>query len=200
MIRALKSVAGAAAILYILFTTTPLSDLYSAPLYTPADARPSDVIVLMSSGPIGEEWVTPDAAQRTWGALKLYKARYAPFVISAGGVPQAATQAAMLKTGGVPPEAIALETSATTHSSAIGVAQMMSDRGWRSAIVVTSEMDVPRARGVFRKLGIATSFLPVPEFDKPQHFHFFRRAAFDISFHATYEYLGLVDYKWHGWI
>jgi uncharacterized SAM-binding protein YcdF (DUF218 family) len=200
MIRALKWIAGAAAILYILFTATPLADLYSAPLYTPADAQPSDVIVLMSSGPIGGEWVTPDAAQRTWGALKLYKARYAPFVISAGGVPQAATQAAMLKTGGVPPEAIALERSLTTHLSAVGVARIMGERGWRSAVVVTSEMDVPRVHGVFRKLGIATSFLPVPEFDKPQHFHFFRRAAFDISFHATYEYLGLVDYKWHGWI
>jgi hypothetical protein len=34
----------------------------------------------------------------------------------------------------------------------------------------------------------------------PQHFHFFRRPAFDIAYHATYEYLGLLDYKWHGWI
>ena len=111
MIRVLKWIGGSAVILYILFTATPLADLYSAPLYTPADARPSDVIVLMSSGAIGEEWVTPDAAQRTWGALKLYKARYAPLVISAGGVPQAGTQAAMLKTGGVPPEAIAFTPS-----------------------------------------------------------------------------------------
>ena len=67
-------------------------------------------------------------------------------------------------------------------------------------VVVTSQMDVPRVRGVFRKLGVQASFFPVPEFHAPKHLRFFRRPAFDISYHATYEYMGLLVYKWKGYL
>ncbi|HEY7338283.1 MAG TPA: YdcF family protein [Bryobacteraceae bacterium] len=200
MWKAVKWIAGTCVVLYILLSATPLADVYSAPLYVKPDPRKSDAIVLMSSGAINDEWVSTDAAQRTWGALNLYRQRYAPVIVSAGGERQAGIQARMLEQAGVPHEAIAIETSATTHYSAIGLSQMMADRDWRSLVVVTSQMDVPRVRGVFRKLGITASYFPVPEFYMPQHFHFFRRPAFDIAYHATYEYLGLLDYKWHGWI
>ena len=186
--------------LYILFTATPLADVYSAPLFVQANPEKSDAIALMSSGAIDPEWVTPDAAQRTWGALKLYRQHYAPVIVSAGGEPQAQIQGNLLVEAGVPREAIVPETSPTTHSSAMGLSQIMAQRGWRSVVVVTSQMDVPRVRGVFRKLGVQASFFPVPEFYRPQHFHFFRRTAFDISYHATYEYMGLLVYKWKGYI
>jgi uncharacterized SAM-binding protein YcdF (DUF218 family) len=200
MARVLKGLALALAGLYVLLTATPLADLYSAPLYVKPDPEKSDAIALMSSGAIDLQWVTPDAAQRTWGALKLYREHYAPMIVSAGGDPQARIQENLLIDAGVPREAILLETSPTTHTSAIGLSQIMAQRGWRSVVVVTSQMDVPRVRGVFRKLGVQASFFPVPEFYMPQHPHFFRRPAFDISFHATYEYMGLLVYKWKGYI
>jgi len=154
----------------------------------------------MSSGAIDLDWVKPDAAQRTWGALKLYRQHYAPVIVSAGGDPQARIQENLLLEAGVPREVITVETSPTTHSSAMGLSQIMVQRGWRSVVVVTSQMDVPRRRGVFRKLGVQASFFPVPEFYAPKHFHFFRHPAFDISYHATYEYMGLLVYKWKGYI
>jgi uncharacterized SAM-binding protein YcdF (DUF218 family) len=200
MMRVLKWLAVGLAGLYILFTATPLADLYSAPLYVKPDPERSDAIALMSSGAIDLDWVTPDAAQRTWGALKLYRQHYAPVIVSAGGDPQARIQENLLLEAGVPREVILVETSPTTHSSAMGLSQIMVQRGWRSVVVVTSQMDVPRVRGVFRKLGVQASFLPVPEFRAPKHFHFFRRPAFDISYHATYEYMGLLVHKWKGWI
>jgi uncharacterized SAM-binding protein YcdF (DUF218 family) len=76
----------------------------------------------------------------------------------------------------------------------------MTQHAWHSAVIVTSQMDVPRVRLLFGKLGVAASFLAVPEFRKPDNFHFFRRAAFDISYKATYEYAALVLYKLKGCI
>jgi uncharacterized SAM-binding protein YcdF (DUF218 family) len=184
----------------LLLATTPLADVYSAPLIAAPNPQKSDVIVLLSSGLIDPEWLTTDGAQRTWGALKLYTEHYAPKIISCGN-PPASIQAAMLMRAGVPKSAIIVENVASnTHWSAVAVARIMKDHDWRSAVIVTSQMDVPRVRLVFAKVGVETSFLPVPEFRKPMDFHFFRNSAFDISYHATYEYAALISYRWHGWL
>jgi uncharacterized SAM-binding protein YcdF (DUF218 family) len=148
---------------------------------------------------IDADWVTPDGAQRTWGALKLYKERFAPVVISLGS-DQAAVQAAMLERAGVPHEAILVDKAVNTYWSALAVSRIMKERAWNSAVIVTSQLDVPRVSLVFRRIGIDPSVLPVPEFRKPQHFRPFRRSAFDISYHATYEYAALIIYKWRGWL
>src|SRR5215470_13671879 len=101
MRRMIKPLACTVGVLTIFLWFTPLADVYSAPLVVGPDVRRSDVIVLMSSGLIDRDWVTPDAAQRTWGALKLYKEHFAPFVISVGS-DQAEVQARMLERAGVP--------------------------------------------------------------------------------------------------
>jgi uncharacterized SAM-binding protein YcdF (DUF218 family) len=186
-------------------TATPLAYYYGAPLFTTADARKSDVIVLMSSGQIDAGWLTPDAAQRTLGALRLFRENYAPAIVSSGsqhaaGLGQAELQAAWLERAGVPHDAIVVENRSTrTYESAVQVKRIMAERGWKSAVVVTSQMDVPRVRLVFRKLGVATSYLPVPEFKKPRGLDYFRSAQ-ALFYHATYEYAGLVWYKLKGWI
>jgi uncharacterized SAM-binding protein YcdF (DUF218 family) len=199
MRRLLKTLLVSVGALIILLCSTPLADLYSTPLVVTPNPQRSDVIVLMSSGEIDHEWVTPDAAQRTWGALKLYKNSFAPAVISVGGY-QAEVQAKMLELGAVPRSFILVDTAPNTHASAIAVSQIMKDHAWISAVVVTSQFDVPRVRMAFEKLGIRTSFLPVPEFRKPKQFHLLRHSAFDIAYHATYEYAAILWYKWRGWI
>jgi uncharacterized SAM-binding protein YcdF (DUF218 family) len=196
---------GAAVLVYVLLTATPAAYYFGAPLFTEADARPSDVIVLLSSGQIDQDWLTPDASQRLLGALKLYRDGYARAIVSSGsqhvrGLGQAELQAAWLERAGVPREALVIESTSTrTHESAIEVRRIMQRRGWRSAAVVTSQMDVPRVRLVFRKLGVPVSFLPVPEFKQPRGFDYFR-SAMALTYHATYEYAGLIFYKWKGWI
>jgi uncharacterized SAM-binding protein YcdF (DUF218 family) len=193
------------AAIYILLTATPVAYYYGAPLLTESDAHPSDVIVLLSSGQLDADWLTPDAAQRLLGALRLYREGYAPAIISSGsqhgaGLHQAELQAAWLARAGVPPGALIIEsTSIRTYESGLEVRRIMQQRGWKSAVVVTSQMDVPRVRLVFRKLGVATSYLPVPEFKRPRGIDYFRSAT-ALSYHATYEYAGLVYYKLKGWI
>ncbi len=192
-------------VVYILLTATPLAWYYSLPLVVPTDARKSDVIVLLSSGQIDPQWLTTDAAQRTLGALRLFRENYAPAIISSGsqhrqGLEQAELQAAWLERAGVPESAVVVENrSSRTYESSVAVKRIMAQHGWKSAVVVTSQMDVPRVRLVFRKLGVETSYLPVPEFRKPRTFDYFHTAQ-AVFYHATYEYAGLVYYKLRGWI
>jgi hypothetical protein len=63
---------------------------------------------------------------------------------------------------------------------------------------VTSELDVPRVRRVFEKMGIPVSFLAVPEFKPPEKLLYV--SGFSFFYHATYEYAALAFYKLKGWI
>jgi uncharacterized SAM-binding protein YcdF (DUF218 family) len=200
-----RKVLWTALSVYLLLTATPLAWYFGSPLFESSDARKSDVIVLMSSGQIDPNWLTPDAAQRTLGALQLFRENYAPAIIRSGsqhggGLTQAELQAAWLKRAGVPATAVVVENrSGRTYESAVEVKRIMAQYGWKSAVVVTSQMDVPRVRGVFRKLGVEASYLPVPEFRRPYGFDYFRSGQ-AMVYHATYEYAGLVYYKLRGWI
>ena len=205
-LRALRWSLGAFVAVYLMLTTTSVADLYSAPLYVRSEPQRSDVIVLLSSSQIDADWVTPDASQRTLGALKLYKEHYAPWIISSGshsgdGWHQAELQGAWLERAGVPKDAIIIENrSGRTVFSAREVSGIMAEHQWKSAVVVTSQMDVPRVRLVFQKLGIQPSFLAVPEFRRATGFHLFWKEAYGVAYHATYEYAGLAYYKWMGFI
>jgi uncharacterized SAM-binding protein YcdF (DUF218 family) len=188
-----------------LIALTPLAYYYGNPLREPSRPQPSDVIVLLSHGQVDNQWLSPEGAQRTWAALMLYKAGFASVIISSGsshGDPdQAALQAEWLTLAGVPSQAILVERkSARTYQSALEIAHMLKANGWQSAVIVTSELDVPRIRGVFRKLGYANlSFQQVPEFGPPTGSLYYH-SGWRAFYHSTYEYAGLLLYKWRGWI
>ncbi len=163
------------------------------------------MIVLLSHGQLDDRWLSPEGAQRTWAALQLYKAGLAPVIISSGsshgGLDQAGLQAKWLMLAGVPSQAIIIERqSSRTYQSAREVANILKANGWQSGVIVTSELDVPRIRGVFRKLGYSNlSFQQVPEFGPPTGILFYH-SGWRAFYHATYEYAGLLLYKWKGWI
>jgi uncharacterized SAM-binding protein YcdF (DUF218 family) len=186
-----------------IVTLTPLAYYYGAPLREPNSARPSDVIVLLSHGQIGDQWLSPEGAQRTWAALELYKSGFAPVIISSGrspGLNQAGLQAKWLVLAGVPSQAIIVEQqSLRTYQSAVEVGKILQAHGWHRAVIVTSELDVPRIRGVFHKLGYSDlSFEQVPEFGPPTGIYY--HSGWRAFYHATYEYSALALYKWKGWI
>ena len=101
------------AVVLGLITLTPLAYYYGNPLREPSQPQASDVIVLLSHGQVDDQWLSPEGAQRTWAALRLYKAGFAPVIISSGsshgGFDQAALQAKWLMLGGVPSQAIIIE-------------------------------------------------------------------------------------------
>lgn len=197
---------GCAAILAILVTQTPLAYYYGSPLREESHPQHSDAIVLLSHGQLDDVFLSPVGAQRTLAALRLYKLGFAPVIISSGssqwdGLDQAGVQARWLTLAGVPSEAIIAERkSDRTHGSAIEVVKLLKMHGWQSAVIVTSELDVPRVRAAFRKLGFENlSFQQVPEFGTPSNSLYYS-SGWKAFYHATYEYAGLVLYKWRGWI
>ncbi|MBV8589724.1 MAG: YdcF family protein [Acetobacteraceae bacterium] len=204
----LARLTGAALLLFLIIAFTPVAWYIGAPLRVPVQPQPSDVIVLFSEGQISPEWLTPNAAQRTWGALLLWRENLAPVILSSGsqhaiGLDQAELQAEWLERAGVPQASLMVENrSRRTYESVLELQQIMHERGWRAAIIVTAAMDVLRIRLVCEKLGIrGISFLAVPEElpPRPGSILYFPwgYAAFH---HALYEYAGIALYWMRGWI
>ena len=203
-IRRWLSIAAWIIVVVWISALTPLGYYYGAPLRERSDPKPSDAIVLLSHGQIDAQWLTPEGSQRTWAALQLYKTGLAPVIISSGrspGLDQAELQAKWLVLAGVPRQAVIVEDqSLRTYQSAVQVAKILQTHGWHSAVIVTSELDVPRVRGAFRKLGYSDlSFQQVPEFGTPSGTLVYL-SGWRAVYHATYEYAALALYKWKGWI
>jgi len=203
----LLAIYGRAAGLVVLLLaagSSRLSYFYAQPLVTGATPAKSDVIVLLSHGQAGQDWLSPVGSQRTLGALKLYRDGYAPTIVSSGSNPgmhwdQAALQADWLERAGVPREAIVVERrSHRTYESAVEVDRLMREHNWKSLVVVASVLDVPRVQKVFHKLNLEPSFLEVPELGPPRDLFGF--GYLEIFYHASYEYMGLVYYWLRGWI
>jgi len=194
--------------LYVLITWTNLALVYSRPLFVASNPQKSDVILLFSSGVIDANWLTVDAAQRTWGALQLYREGFAPRIISSGSFllrkqDQASLQARWLERAGVPADAITVENRSTrTYESVREIIAIMRSHGWRSAVASVSQLDVPRIRSVFHKLdpSLQVSYLAAPEFDVQNDGPLFIPQGTIACYHATYEYAALVLYRFKGWI
>ncbi len=106
----------------------------------------SDVIVAVSG----------DNGPRTETAVALWKQGYAPLLLFSGAAldPDSVSSAELMKRDairlGVPAEAILVEpASATTEENARLVAQLMADKGLRTAILVTSPYHQRRAAVLF---------------------------------------------------
>lgn len=118
-------------------------------------ARPADVIVVLGAGDSGTE-------RRAIHAAALYHQGYAPVVLCSGGA-QAGTAAAheadwcaqVTTAHGVPPDAILRETrSQDTVQNARECAAIMRARGWSSALVVSDDFHLLRARWLFDRQGV----------------------------------------------
>lgn len=108
----------------------------------------ADVIVAISG----------DNGPRTETAARLWKQGYAPLVLFSGGSldPESVSSAELMKRDavrlGVPATAILIEpASTTTEENARLTARLMSDRGLRSAILVTSPYHQRRASIFFSR-------------------------------------------------
>jgi uncharacterized SAM-binding protein YcdF (DUF218 family) len=137
------------------------------PARTIASLPNSDAVVLLG-GIFGrtanpEEPDLGDAGDRILEAWRLYKAGKAPAIlISAGNLPwsrrkraEAADIAAFLIELGVPRSALVLDDkSQNTRENAMNSAAIMRERGWTTAILVTSGTHMPRAMAEFRAQGV----------------------------------------------
>lgn len=115
------------------------------------EARPADVIVVLGAGEVGTE-------RRAAHGVARYHEGIAPWLLCSGGyrhrngMSEAELCASLARQAGVPPSAILLEPeSRTTEQNAQHAAQIMRERGWRSAVVVSDGYHLLRARWLFER-------------------------------------------------
>jgi uncharacterized SAM-binding protein YcdF (DUF218 family) len=118
-------------------------------------ARAADVIIVLGAGDVG-------TARRAEHAAALYWQGYAPYVLCTGiniagdSVETEANWCAKtLRQHGVPDSAIVLEErSLSTEENAIESAAIMQAREWTSAVIVSDDFHLFRAKWLFEEHGI----------------------------------------------
>lgn len=168
--RATALSAAALAVLWIAsspFAARRMADVLERPFPPVAagDLPAGDAIVLLGGA------VTPldrsrglvnvgAAFDRVLFARSLFAAGRAPVIVVTGGSltgghPEAEAIARQLEELGIPARALVLETaSRTTRENALGAAEILSQRGARRVLLVTSALHMARALATFRSAGI----------------------------------------------
>lgn len=186
---------------------------------TMRDGEPYDVVVVL--GGVMEArapWMDDGrdltgAAERITRALELLRAGQARQVLISGGDanpgPPGSSEAeelgAMLRTWGVEPDRIVVETSSrNTRENALESARVVAEHGWRRLLLVTSAAHMPRALGCFHRVGLRPDALPVdyrggaPGTVDPSGW-WPRSANLDLSTEALRELAGRLVYRVRGY-
>ncbi len=139
-------------------------------------AQPSDVIIVLGSGLNRNLTPGPSLRSRSERAAELWRAGYAPMIICSGGYARWATRseadgcAEVLRENGVPADAIILEEQArSTEENAVYSHQIMRERGWSTALVVSDGYHLLRATWLFTQEGM--TFTTSPATTPPRFFN-----------------------------
>jgi uncharacterized SAM-binding protein YcdF (DUF218 family) len=124
------------------------------------DAQAADAIVVLGARVNADGSPGSDLTSRTYHAVDLWLAGYAPYIICTGGFKNERFSAAAVCRRfaielGVPADRIFLADGSTnTIEDAASTAQVMADQGWRKAILVSHPLHLYRARWLFRRIGL----------------------------------------------
>ena len=116
-----------------------------------------DAIIVLGTPADDDGNPTPDQLARVTEAVKEYERGVATHIVFTGGAgrnqfAEADVMARVAAAQGIPPSAIFVETKARdTIQNACYSARLMSNHGWRSAEVVSSEDHLPRASMIFSR-------------------------------------------------
>ena len=123
-------------------------------------APAADAIVVLGARVNADGSPGSDLTSRTYHAVDLWLAGYAPHIICTGGFKNEPLSAAAVCRRfaielGVPADRIFLaDGSSNTIEDAASTAQVMADHGWRKAILVSHPLHLYRARWLFRRAGL----------------------------------------------
>ena len=204
-LRAWLAVGSAVFLLWLAVAFSPLSLLLCSGLtrHDPLPAAPDAVIVLGSRVQADGE-ATATAESRLLRALELFAGGLsAPLVVTEGAAPAAShlelarTLASRL---GLRIVVLAVGPTRTTREEALALAALCKDRGFHRVIVVTSPLHSLRGALALEHEGLLVASAPAREttydverLDRPVE----RLLAFA---DATHERLGLLEYRYRGWI
>jgi len=126
----------------------------------------ADAIVVLGAQVTSSGQPGSDLTSRTYHAVDLYNAGWAPHVICTGGYANdptsaAATAARFAVSLGVPAERVfQADGSMTTAEDARAAAGVMAAQGWESVILVSHPLHLYRARWSFRRSGLKVHSSP----------------------------------------
>jgi uncharacterized SAM-binding protein YcdF (DUF218 family) len=127
---------------------------------TSDEAQPVDAIVILGARVERNGQPGPDLRSRTRHAARLYHQGLAPYLICTGGyegdrLSAAAVARRLAISLGVPKKRILrADGSMTTSEDAASARELMAERGWDSAILVSHPLHLERARQLFEGEGI----------------------------------------------
>lgn len=169
-----RFLAGAATALLLLYggrflvNETIFADLIVAPLLVADSEGRADAIVVAGAGVTGECLPNSNGIYRTLAAARLWKAERAPYVLFTGGegagpCPIAVAMSRFAREVGVPASALLIETgSRSTRENAELSAATLRRIGARRLLLVTDQLHMRRAGGVFEALGFDVGRHSVP--------------------------------------
>jgi uncharacterized SAM-binding protein YcdF (DUF218 family) len=187
----------------------------------------ADAIVVLGGGTRSQAYPRPDvdltdAGDRVWYGANLYRAGKAPKIIVSGGRlewlgsgnPESEDLTKLLVRMGVPKADIIPEsTSYNTYENAVNVKKILDAEKFKTILLVTSAMHMPRSMAIFKHQGIQAIAAPTDyrisqlELDEPNR----QTESVILSFlpnpirfaetsQALREYIGYVVYKLRGWL
>lgn len=215
---------AASGIAWVVFWSLPASSLWAGgkleQLYPHAlpQALPQTQAIVVLGGHTANgrhNWFQPydadTAATRVNTAALLYENQRAPYIVLSGAaldgsLSEAEMMARILRSRGVPDDALILETqSLTTYENGVYTRRTLDQHDIQRVLLVTSALHMPRAMAVFRKQDISAVAAPAqPQIVVPADpaFSFWLPDMRTLSASRSIikEYVALMVYWLRGWI
>jgi uncharacterized SAM-binding protein YcdF (DUF218 family) len=191
------------ALLWLAVAFTPLTRLVASGLVRRDAPAPADAVFVLASGIQLDGELGSIGLARLHHGLAMVRAGHAPrLVVSniADRPSHAAAVAAAIRALGLEIELHEVGAARDTHDEAVMAARLFAERGWRRVLLVTSPLHSRRGAETFEKQGLVVISSPAPEteFDLETLAWFSERLeAFGPALH---ERVGLVVYRWRGWL
>ena len=201
-------------IIIVLGSNTLFFQLVFLPLklITPkSEKRTSDAIVVASAGVHKSGAPTAGSALRAHAAAKLYLEELSPLVIVTGGVTEPYLppvnikgMAIILQGMGVPSANIIIENRSTdTYRNGLETAKILNRLKLKTVLLVSHDYHLFRLMSVFKKLGFEVfAYAENESYSKKSipWWRYFEWSNFNRIQTVVHEYLGLLRYKFSGWI
>jgi uncharacterized SAM-binding protein YcdF (DUF218 family) len=187
----------------------------------------ADAIAILGGATRSQAYPRPDvdladSGDRVWYGASLYHAGKAPKIIVSGGriawkgsgSPEADDFIKLLVRMGVPKTDIIPEANSfNTRDNAVNIQKILQERNFKSILLVTSAIHMPRSMAIFKHLGIEAIAAPTDyrisqiELDQPNSqtesviLSFLPNdECFSLTTQAIREYIGILVYKLRGWL
>jgi uncharacterized SAM-binding protein YcdF (DUF218 family) len=203
LLRGLLTLSTGLGLLLLIVTLTPLTGWWGLRLAGPWTEARGDVLIVLTGNILGNGILgDPSYWRSAYAVMAWREGGWREIFVSGGGgdspVPVADGIQIFLKAGGVPGEAIAVETrSRSTRDSALNVKAALAAVPGRK-VLLTSDYHMFRAIRAFRKVGMMdVAPRPIPDAAKRSHTWNLRWPAFQ---DLCLETIKVAYYYARGWI